>query len=159
VSLEDDNLIALDSGGFVDGLGVEAFSAEVCFCPSDKECRCPVDLVEAGKIDIAAIHDVNGPQLDDHLVEDIDIVDFSRGDDHHGRNVSMQIQEGMEFDCPFAFPELGPREKGQTEVDGGRIQGINRLIQLDAEQIGGVKLSGFRNKDSSEVGINPLVPR
>ena len=157
MTLEDDNLIALDARGFVDGLGVEAFSAEVGFCPGDKERRCPVDLVEAGKIEIAAIHDVDGPHLDDQLVENIDIVDFSRSDDHHGRNVPMQIQKGMEFYCPLAFPELGPREKGQTEVDGGRIQDINRLIQLDAERIGGVKFSGFCDEDLSEVGINPPI--
>ena len=158
MTLEDDNLIALDTGGFVDGLGVEACSAEVSFCPSDKECRRSVDLVETGKIQIAAIHDIDGPKLDDQLVEDIDIVNFPRGDDHHRRDVPVQIQKGMEFYCPFAFPELGPGEKGQTEVDGGRIQGIDRLIQFDTEGIGGVKFSGFRNKDLSEVGINPPVP-
>lgn len=156
--LEDDNLIALDAGGFVDRLGVEACSAEVSFCPSDKECRRSVDLVEAGKIQIATIHDIDGPQLDDQLVEDIDIVNLPRGDDHHRRNVPVQIQKGMEFDCTLAFPELGPREKCQTEVDGSRIQGIDRLIQFDTEGIGGVKFSGFRNKDLSEVGINPPVP-
>lgn len=85
-------------------------------------------------------------------------MNFSRGDDHHRRNVSMQIQKGMEFDCPLAFPELGPGEKRQTEVDGGRIQGIDGLIQLDAEGIGGVKLSGFCDEDLSEIGINPPIP-
>jgi hypothetical protein len=158
MTLEDDNLIALDAGGFIDRLGVEACSAEISFCPGDKECRRSVDLVEAGKIQIAAIHDVDGPNLDDQLVEDIDIVNFPRGNDHHGRNVPMQIQKGMELDCPFAFPELGPREKGQAEVYGGRIQGINRLIQFDAEGIGGVKFSGFCNEDLREVCINPPVP-
>ena len=89
MTLEDDNLIALDAGGFVDGLGVEPYSAEVYFCPGDKECRRPVDFVEASKIQITAIHDVDGPQLDDQLVEYIDIVHFPRGDDHHRRDVSM----------------------------------------------------------------------
>lgn len=156
--LEDNNLIALDAGGFVDGLGVESCSAEVSFCPGDKECRRPVDLVEASKIEIAAIHDIDSPKLDDQLVEDIDIVDFSRGYDDHSRNVPVQIQKGMEFYCPFAFPELGPREKSQTEVDGRRIQGIDRLSQFDAERIGGVKFSSFFDEDLSEVGINPPVP-
>ena len=114
MTLEDNNLIALDAGGFVDGLGIEACSAEVYFCTSDKECRCPVDLVEAGKIEISAIHDVDGPKLDEQLVEDVDIVDFSRGDDHDGRNIPMQIQKGMELDRPLSFPELGPGEKSQN---------------------------------------------
>ena len=56
------------------------------------------------------------------------------------------------------FAKFGPREQGQTEVDGGRIQGIDRLIQFDTEGIGGVKFSGFRNKDLREVCINLPVP-
>ena len=113
-----------------------------------------MDFVEARKIEIAAIHDVDGPQLDAQLVEDIDIVHFPRGDDHHRRNVSVQIQKGVELYCPLAPPELGPGEKGQAEVDGGRIQGINSLSQLDTEGIGGVKFSGFFDEDLSDVGIN-----
>jgi hypothetical protein len=70
----------------------------------------------------------------------------------------VQIQNGMEFYCPLAFPELGPGEKGQTEIDGSRIQSIDRLIQFDAERIDGVKFSGFFDEDLSEVGINPPVP-
>jgi hypothetical protein len=50
---EDDNLVALYAGGFVDRLGIEACPAEISFCPSDKECRCLVDLVEAGIIEIS----------------------------------------------------------------------------------------------------------
>ena len=70
----------------------------------------------------------------------------------------MQIQEGMEFHCPFAFPELGPGKKCQTEIDGGRTQGIDRLVQFDAEGIGGVKFSGFCDEELREVGINLPVP-
>jgi len=69
----------------------------------------------------------------------------------------MQIQKSMEFDCPLAFPEFGPREKSQTEVDSRRIQGVNRLIQFDTKGIGGVKFSGFLDEDLSEVCINPPI--
>ncbi|OQC72249.1 MAG: hypothetical protein BWX44_01765 [Spirochaetes bacterium ADurb.Bin001] len=116
-----------------------------------------MDLVETGKIDISAIHDVDGPKLDEQLVEDVDIVYFSCGDDHDRRNISMQIQKSMEFDGPFAFPELGPGEKGKTQVDSRRIQGVNGLIQFDTKGIGGVKLSGFLDEDLREVCINPPI--
>ena len=158
ISFESDNLIALDAGGFVDGLGVEAFPAEVDFCPGYKECRRLVDFVEACKIQISAIHDVDGPSLYDQIVQDIDIVDFARCYDDHGRNVAAQIQKGMEFYCPLSLPEFCPGEKRQAKVDGSRIQSVHRLIQLDAEGIFGVKLSGFCDKDLSEIGINPPIP-
>lgn len=70
----------------------------------------------------------------------------------------MQIQKSMAFYCPLVFPELGPGEKRQTEVNCGRVQGINRLIQFDAEGIGCVKFSGFFDEDLRVVGINPPVP-
>jgi hypothetical protein len=139
-------------------LGVEAIAAEVCFCPSDKEGRCLVDFVGTGKIQIAAIHDIDSFQLDNQLVEDIDIVDFARSNDDYGGNVAMQIQKGMEFYRTLAFPKFGPGEKSQTEVDGGRVQGIDGLIQFDAEGISGIKFSGFCDEDLREIGVNQPIP-
>ncbi len=70
----------------------------------------------------------------------------------------MRIRKGLQFDSPLAFPELGPREKFQTEADGRRIQSIDRLVQFDTEGIGDVKFSGFRNSDWGKVGLNLPVP-
>ena len=87
-----------------------------------------MELVESGKFQIATIHDVDGPWFYEQLIEDIDIVHFSRSDDHHRRNAAMQIQEGVELYRAFAFPKFGPRENSQAEIDGGRIQSIDCLI-------------------------------
>ncbi len=80
-----------------------------------------MDFVETCKIQIAAIHNVDGARLDDQFVEDIDIVNPSRAFNDHRRNAPVQIQEGMEFDGAFSFPEFRPREKSQTEIDGSRV--------------------------------------
>jgi len=117
-----------------------------------------MNFVEARKIEIAAIHDIYGPRLDDQFVEDIDVVDLPCGYDDHRGNVAAQIQQGMEFYGALPFPELGPGKKSQAEIYGGRIQGVDRLIQFDAEGIGGVKLSGFCDKDLSKIGIDPPIP-
>ena len=114
--------------------------------------------METRKIEIAAIHDVDGPRLDDQLIEDIDIVNFPVVTITTEGMLPLQIQEGMEFYCALVFSELCPGEKRQTEIDGGRIQGIYRLFQFDAEGVRGVKFSGFRDEDLSEVGINTPIP-
>ena len=113
-----------------------------------------MDFVEAGKIEITAIHDIDGPHLDDQLVDDIDIVDLPCGYDDHRGNVAAQVQQGMEFYCPLPFSELGPGKQSQAEVYGGRIQGVDHLIQFDAEGIGGIKASGFCDQDLSKIGID-----
>jgi hypothetical protein len=64
----------------------------------------------------------------------------------------------MEFYRTLPFPKLCPGEKGQTKVDGGRIQGVNCLIQFDTEGIFGVEFSGSCNQDLGEIGINPPIP-
>ena len=92
VALEDNNLIALDTSGFVDGHRVESFAAEVDFCPSDKKCRCMMNFVEARKIEIAAIHDIYGSRLDGQFVEYIYVVDLPCGYDDHSGNVAAQVQ-------------------------------------------------------------------
>ena len=158
VSLEDHDLIGLDAGRFVDRLRVEPFSAEVGFRPSDKECCCMLNCVEARKIEIAAIHDVDGPRFDDQLIEGVDIVNLPRGNDYDGWYVPMQIQEGVDLHRSFAFAERCPGKESQTQIDGCRIQDVNRLLQFDTEKISGIKGSRFRNEDLSELGINTPVP-
>lgn len=116
MALEDNNLIALNTSGFVDGHRVESFAAEVDFCPSDKKCRCMMNVVEAHKIEIAAIHDIYGPRLDDQFVEYIDAVDLTFGYDDHRGNVAAQIQQGMEFygALPLAPPFALMQETGTS---------------------------------------------
>ena len=157
MAFEDDNLIALDPSGFVDRHGVEAFVAEIGLCPSHKKCRGLMDFVQTRKVEIATIHNVDGSEFEDQPVEDVDIVNFSRGNDDDGRDVPMQIQKGVEFDRALAFSEFRPREQSQTQVDGRRIQGIDRLIQFDTERIGDVEFSGLFDKDLSKIGINPPI--
>jgi len=103
---------------------------------------------------LGATPNVDSPEFDDQLVEDIDIVDFSRGNDDDGRDVPMQIQEGVEFDRTLAFSEFRPREQSQTQIDGRRIQGINRLIQFDTKGVVHIKFPGLGDENLSEIGIN-----
>lgn len=116
-----------------------------------------MNFEEAAKVEITAIHDIDGPGLDDQIVEDIDIVNVSGGYDHHRGNVAVQIQKGVHFYGALPFPELGPGKQRQTKIDGCRIQDINGLFQFDAEGIGGVKFSGLSDEDFGKVGIDTPI--
>jgi hypothetical protein len=66
---------------------------------------------------------------------------FSIGNaDKHG-DVAVQIQQCVHLDGGFVFAESRPGEKGQAQVDGGRVQRIQTLIQIHADRIGGIQRS------------------
>jgi len=89
--------------------------------------------MKSGEIDIAPIHDVDGPCLYHELIENIHLVNFAMGDYHYCGNASLQIEKGMELDSSLVLPELSPRKERQAEIDDRGIQCIHRLVQLHAE--------------------------
>ena len=44
-------------------------------------------------------------------------MDFSIGNVHQNRQGPTQIELGVDLDCRFVFPETGPRENSQANVD------------------------------------------
>ena len=92
------------------------------FRAHDEEGATEREDVESLEIDVAAVHDVEGPGLGQNLVEDIDVVHFSIGNADKRGDVAMQIQQRVHFDGGLVLPEFGPREQRKTQIDGGRVQ-------------------------------------
>ena len=113
--------------------------------------------MEAGEIDIAAIHDVEGAGLGDQFVEHPGIVPSGGGDVYEGGDVAAQIQERMELDSSFAALERGPGEERQTEIDGGGVEPIDGVREIDAEAVLDVQAPGGGDRGLGEVGVNAPV--
>lgn len=58
--------------------------------------------------------------------------------DHRRWNIAAQVQQCVHFDGALALAELGPWEQGQAQIDGRRIQRINRLLEFQAEVVVGI---------------------
>mgnify|MGYP001575620526 CR=1 FL=1 len=63
----------------------------------------------------------------------------------------------MHLDGCFGFTEGCPREKGQTQVDGGRIKGIGGLVEFYTEIIVFIKTSCLMNQNMTEVSVNSPI--
>lgn len=63
----------------------------------------------------------------------------------------------MALHRPLAPAERRPGEQRQAEVDDGRIQGIDRLREFDAEVLGRVQGAGGGDQPLGEVGSDPPV--
>ena len=75
-SFQDNDLVGLDPGGFVDGPRVEAPEPEVAFGSNHIEGRCLMDGIKAIEVQISSVDDIEGSWFKDQLIEDPDIVIF-----------------------------------------------------------------------------------
>ena len=71
--------------------------------------------VESGKIQVAAIHQINGSRFPDQLIEDIDFVNLATSHDHHRGNTAAQVEQGMQLDGGLASAELSRQISGVHE--------------------------------------------
>ena len=113
--------------------------------------------IEATKVDVPTVHDVERCWFEDQLVQEGDIVNFPMSDADHARNRASQVHLGMEFDGPFVLPKRGPWEKGETEIDCRGIQGISRLVELQPEVLVHIQLSGNLDQHLSKVGVDAPI--
>jgi hypothetical protein len=117
-----------------------------------------MDSIKAIEIQIPTVDDIKGSWFEDQLIEDVDVVNFAMGNNHEGGNTSPEVQESVKFHCAFVGSEFGPRKKRQTQIDGGGVQGVGRLIQFDTEGIVGVEATRLADEDLGKIGIDSPIP-
>jgi hypothetical protein len=113
-----------------------------------------VERIQSRKIGIPAVHDIQGSRLDGELVEEIDIVHGTVGNAQKTGDRALQVEQGVHLDGAFVFAKLGPGKQGQTQVDGRRVEGVDRLIQFDAERLVGIQRPRVGDQPLGQVGID-----
>jgi len=91
-AMELDDLIGLHSLRFVDWLRINPPETEIAFGPDDEKGTGLMDLVEACKVQIASVENVNGPRFYEEFVEKIDLVNFAMSYEDQSGNAASQIQ-------------------------------------------------------------------
>ena len=150
-------LIAEQARRLVDPAGVEPSELEGALGRYDEEGGRQRQAVETGEVDIAAVHDVEGAGFRDQLVEHPDVVPAAVADMNEARDIAPQIQQGMQFDGGLRAHEGRPWKDREAEVDGGRIEGVDGLVEIDAEAVLGVEAPGDGDQGLGEVGVDAPV--
>jgi hypothetical protein len=91
------------------------------------------------------------------MIQNVDIVQFSVGNQDKFWNVALEVQQRMQFDGPFGSPKLRPGKQRKAQVDGGGVQGVDRGIEVETEIVAQIELFGTLNEDLSEVGVDAPV--
>ena len=64
---------------------------------------------------------------------------------------------GVQLHRSFVLAKLGPGKKRQAQIDGGGIERVNSLGQLDAEAVVCVERSSAGNQHLREVGVDAPI--
>ena len=66
------------------------------------------------------------------------------GNANKSGDVAVQVEQRMHLNSGLVLPEFGPREQRKTQIDGGRIQSIQTLVEFHADRIMSVERSAMR---------------
>ena len=102
--------------------------------------------VETRKVQVSPIHHVGGPCLARQDVQDVDLVQFAIAEVDESRNAAAQIQERVHLDRRLGRAKRRPLELAQAQIDGSRIQRVDRVGQVQPQVLVDVKLAGAANE-------------
>ena len=75
------------------------------------------------------------------------------------RNVAAQIQQSVHFHRRLGCAEVGPRKDRQAQVDGGRIQGVDRIGQVQTKILRRVQLPRLGDQPLGQIRVDAPIAR
>src|SRR2546425_11051305 len=136
-------LIEAQAGAFVHRMRVTPAAGEPLLGARDEEGGALVQAMQPGKVQIAAIDDVERTGFVSQLIEDVHIVNPAGSDNNHGGVVAAQGKERVQFESGSVSAELGPREERQTQFDGRGVQRVGGGLQFQAESFVSIQRGGM----------------
>jgi hypothetical protein len=154
---KSDSLVAAQPGALVDAPARNLSAFEVFLGTCHKEGDVLLKHIQTSEIDVSSIHDIKRARFEDQVVEGIDIVHFSAGNVDKTGNVAAEVDQGVEFDSGLAFAKSSPGKELQTEIDRGRIEGINCSLETNGQSLARIEFAGVGNEDGGEIEIDAPV--
>jgi len=138
---------------------VHAPGVHVAFGAGHKECAALMHLEQASKVYVASVHDVERARLQDQDIQHIDLVHLAVADVDEGRNGAPEVQQGVQLDGCLGFAKRRPLEQTQTQIDGGGVQGVDRVLEIEPQVLVQIKLASAPDQNRSQVGPDSPVAR
>lgn len=157
LAVEGDCLVGAQARRLVDLMGAPAAKPRVALGPGDEECARLREGKKAGVVDVGAVEQIDGCVLGSNEVERVDVMQKPLGDMDKRGNGAAKVHESVELDGSFFSTKARPGEKLQAQVDGGRIEGVDRFLQIGGEWFVCVKGAGLFDQDEHEVVLDAPV--
>ena len=159
VPVQCNGLIADDAACPVHLGRVHAPGVHVAFGAGDKEGSRLMHLKQASKVDVAPVHDVERARLQNQDIEHIDLVHLAIADVYEGRNRAPEVEQGVQLDGCLGFAKRRPLEQAQAQIDGGGVQRVDRVLEIESQVLVQIKLASAANQNCSQVGPDAPVAR
>ncbi len=92
------------------------------------------------------------------MIEHRNVVRLSVSNPHKTGEIAPQVQQRVQLHGSLATTEPRPRKQTQAQIDGGRVQSVNRLLQRHGQRVVSVQLASACDQHLGEVGIDlPVV--
>ena len=118
-----------------------------------------MQAIQPIEIQVAPVHDVERAGLDGQHVQHVDVAHLAVADVDEGRDGPAQVQQRVQLDGGLGGAKRRPVEQAQTQVDGGGVQGIDGVVQLDTQRLAGVELAGTTDQHGRKVRPDAPVAR
>ena len=82
---------------------------------------------------------------------------LASGDVNIGRNTGAHIEQGVQLDGAFVPAKLRPGKKFQAQIDGGGIEGVDRVGELDAQGFVAIEFASGADQAPREIGKDAPV--
>ena len=152
---EHTDLIADDRGGAaVHGIGVAPPELGVALGTRHEEGLGLMNDMQPTEVQIAPIHQVEGPGFENQVVQHIDLVSLAIGDVNEAGDGAMQVQQRVQLDGGLRGTKRRPGMQRKTQVDGAGVERVDGSIQIDAQRLLGIQRPGHGNQMLREVGID-----
>ena len=159
VPVQCNGLIADDPARPVHLGRVHAPGVHVAFGAGHKEGSRLMHLKQASKVQVASVHHIERPWLQDQDVQHIDLVHLAVADVDEGGNRAPEVQQCVQLDGCLGFAKRRPLEQAQAQIDGGGVQCVDRILEIEPQVLVQIKFASTSDQYCGQVGPDSPVAR
>ena len=134
-----------------------AAKLKIVFRTNDKVGQRLMEVIQAGKVDVAAIHHNKASGFGNDTIQHMRIAGMSACDvDQHG-NSALHVSNVFSFTAALERSMRRPGKQRQAQIDDRRIQGIERAVQIQTQIHVPIKWPCLLNQMLSKIRIDSPV--
>ena len=135
----------------------ESLETHASFGSGHKERSSLIESRQALEIDVTAIDDIEGASLANELIEDVDVVELAVADVQESRDIPAQVEQGVELDRRFGRSKRCPWEQRQAQIDGRRVERVDRIGQFDSERLVRIEFARHGDEPLRKFGVDAPI--